>query len=409
MLSRKNQYVLKGPANEIKKTIIFFWKWRKVYLILLFLFISIITFLAAVTIYSYSSNPQFVFSKCNYTLDSIKLIVAYKFLLFFGAILFIIFFSIWIAMSWMVYPILKFPVNLLFSAFYQEETKFTKNYYKYNSFLKRKLDPKLNRILVPIIIAAFIYLIKKAFWKYPASDVINEIIVIILILIPIIWSFYWISVVLIYKKRKNKKSFRLFLFSRPVILASFREIIIFMIWIAILVRIMIPLLWQTSYRIGTKCEKYLIEYHDYDIKWVLLVNDMTIKGNVKDLKKELPEPKQISSSIHPLSMIKVDFISSKKKLSNILNQCFFIVMLGGLLSIGCPTIIGSILIKGMKKTLKNLTIVVLKTTLLALILQYFIYKAYFIDTSNIFGIGTLYLFLLNFFLTLESKNIEFTK
>jgi hypothetical protein len=61
--------------------------------------------------------------------------------------------------------------------------------------------------------------------------------------------------------------------------------------------------------------------------------------------------------------------------------------------------------KEKRKVLLTVLYATIKSTILVIFLQVFIRKAYFIDISDIMGAGTIFMFVISFFLMQESVEI----
>ena len=382
---------------EIKNFFKFLRKYIQIIIIFYLILIILILFVYLGSLSVRIDSSDITFASIENNITYFKCLSSLAILLTSGNIIFITSLLFWAFFSFLMWPIVGIFNTLIFSLFYKEKFGFISKAIRFN--------PYLSKIIILDISIIFIFLVKIRIWEFSISRSIRLVIILVLIQIPIFWGAIWCGYLRIRKKRKNTNFIDTFLFSRPSVLSSFKSIVRFMLWLALLSRMMIPLLVNFSESIGIKIEKSMKENHEYVNVWNSLAHAKYINGDSTKFEEILPNPEKLAWSSSPLPIIE-KIKNEKQGFPSLLNYVFLIVILAGFHDIGFRVIGGSILNLGARKTFKGVLFTSGKTIVLTIIIQLFIKNAYFIDMNEPIGIGVLFMLLFTFFLTVESRRFE---
>ena len=153
-----------------------------------------------------------------------------------------------------------------------------------------------------------------------------------------------------------------------------------------------------------KASSIFMKVYDYKVKLKEL-NELGLPIDKYGLKRiHLPEPDKLHQKFNlgKYLLEKQDIKTAHKLLMSYL---FLLITVSGFIQIGVRVITKVFINSGYWKTLKHIFIITLKTTIIVVLLQLFILKAYYIDITDPIGIGIMFSFLMSLFFTQTTNEL----
>jgi hypothetical protein len=318
------------------------------------------------------------------------------------AILALFILLMWLLVAWLSLIVTRFIVEALFQLFYREDPLFVKQRTRFISVVDKKVRIRMNYFLVLFFALVLFYFIKINVYELSVSEIIKIFILLILTAIPFVWGIGWYGYYRVLKISKHRKSSEKYLFSFAAVQRGFKSTIDALIWLALFGLIILPALFRSIDSVSEYCAKQVSTKYNYTKYFGYLVEKGLPKEGIRIGKyASIPSPDILSNNLSPVGY-KLEFSKLRTESKKLQNGFFMVVTFGGLLSVAIPAIGGFFLTRGRKKALLQILFVTLKTAIIAAALQIFISKTYFIDAGDPIGFAAVFMFVLSFFLALES-------
>lgn len=307
----------------------------------------------------------------------------------------------WGYIAYLVWIVMRFLIDVGYQVIFPVNTSFLIMTRRYSKVIDPHIKKALSLSLVFLLFVALVLFIYERTWDMSAVETASLLGKTALFFVPIIFLVNWSLIIrLRYSLGKNKKPIERinrYLFSSSSMRRRFKSILDILCYLALLGWFIIPAYFLTIQTLTARSSLVIDNMFDYN-GLVKSLNGVSyeIKTEIFAPSGQIPQINQLTSFLDPF-----DNIASKQSYNIILKTLqpnfFFIVTLGGVLSIGLHVVSALFFLNLYKQAVKKVLIVTLKTLLIVGVLQLVIKKAYFIDISEPIGIGALFNFLMAFY------------
>lgn len=393
--------------DGLRRFLLFFKGYLRWGLFIYVLLVLLMTLLVFVAETEFLSDPALSFHSVKGALIYAQLV--YKFSLFHW----------WIGIATislvlMVPPVMYFtyfPVSLLVEGLYQlfakESQSFIARRTRISRFLWNKFGKRIQLAVFLILCAISYLMISMKIYQRPPKEQVNFFVIIIAFAVPVVYTVLWGKYLIIRARKKIMSNFDKYLFSKQSIRRQFTSILTFLACLVVLGWILLYSLFGALERIERTGSSFLLNEFEYREKWDFIVEDGYLQySTTSDSIAGVPSPDQLERSLSWLPALRSE---ARTLFPQFQKGMFFILTLASLFQIGIPSVISAAIYKDRRKALLGVFLATLKSTLLVGGLQLFIRKAFFVDISEVMGIGTVFLFTVSFFLMQQSVQPATTK
>ena len=320
---------------------------------------------------------------------------------------------IWLLLCGFVLFLCTLLLDAVYQLYYKETRTNIVRQHRYLKLFHKKIGKRLIIFSIFIFITiAFIYLRIIRIHEIELTKLIRVYIATISILVPIIYSIVWYNYFKIYRSRKSKSlknKLDWYLLSKNAIRRRFKSILWGVAVLTLFGWFLLPMLFgsfQWFEHFGTKILKDNVKYLE---EWEVLRNE-GFSQQEKSITSiaHLPDPNNLTQAISCLDKLG-DYETLNNLFSLFQRGLFFIITLLALCEIGIPSIANAIIYGSRREALRKVFLATAKSTILVIVLQLFVAKAFFVDISRALGIGTVFLFAVSFFLMQQSTEIDAKK
>lgn len=301
----------------------------------------------------------------------------------------------------------KSIVSIIFQIIYPIDREYIRLAERYDNLIREI-------IRIPMLVAFVIFAVLLAtfvnFTLKEADDLFNYFINLlggcfisaVFVVYGIIW---WQYLRILNKKHKSKcKYFRQYLLSPQRTRINFKGTVGMLTFLAILGWFLFPFLFWSIDGFAAGMSNAMIKQSEYSKKRQLIVENDKIIDFLKS--SDLWIPPSEGSIVKALNIYSFMYEKKKKDTSpapEFMYYLFIVGLLAGFLSVGLPAACSLKESFGYRRTIKRLTINVVKTIMVTSVIQLLATQAFFINMSTIKGSSAAFLFIITYFLTQEAQ------
>jgi hypothetical protein len=310
----------------------------------------------------------------------------------------------WALSTWLAWLTVRFLVDALFQLFSREPDSALRARSKYLRYFRLVLRWRLNLLVIAMLLAASVAFIEAQVWRTGVGRSIQTYFWLIVPAVPIVYSVVWAKFLSVRARRRNSAKLDEFLFSRLSLRRRFKNILDGLAFLALLGLILLPGLFLSLKTLDAKATVVAATASHYEAGW----NQLVAAGySAPDalFATSLPNPESLSKRISAFAYF-VDYSTLPSYLVRFQHGMFLVITVATFFEIGFPAILRAILFSGYRRSLRSLVLAAVKSFLIVAGLQLVVQQAFFVDLSNPVGVGTLFSFLISFFLMRETIELR---
>lgn len=322
---------------------------------------------------------------------------------------FITLFFVFVPFAIVAWFAVKASLNLIFPLFCQMDYTTARLSARYDHFFSHKLRRWFLLCHCMFVFFAAVGSLRVVQITGISANVIIHLTGITLCLgAPYVFGFTW-CVFLRVLRRKEKTGrhvrwFKKYLFSDESLRSSFLLSVKFMVYIALLAWVLIPVPVKLS---SIAAQRTLVLFRfmspEYQVVLSQAQQEVTIRGG-HSWDEVLPPADRLYREFDMWADIRENLRLGEEGLLLFLRYLFFVVALAALFGMALPVLIRGIRERGYRIAIKKLLIASVKTTTVVIVMRIFVSKAFLIDFSNALGLGTIFTYLLAGFLAFQRRD-----
>ena len=301
---------------------------------------------------------------------------------------------IWGVLCYCVWLLFSPLMDLCCNLFSPDDSKWRFSGVRYHkmvdSSVRRRVKPVkyVLLVLVAIFLCFAIPPIVKSFVK-----IISLYIYLVIFLVPIVFAYIWFFYLMVRRSRRNTRRFDYYFFSKQVIRNKLSVIISFLVFIALLGNVFIPVLFGELAYITNLGPRLMLKNLEYEQKYQKLVEDgYTNTKNPRVVN--LPSPNEMRNYMWYLLDLDDNF-KPNILIKQFQQGMFFIVTIACFFQIAIPSIGNAVVYRKYRDGLKKIIWSTINSIVIVGCLHFLVEKAYFVDTSKVIGLTTLFLFVVS--------------
>ncbi len=310
---------------------------------------------------------------------------------------------VWSFFCYCVWIIASFAINLCHQLFFPDSSRWRFENARYHKVVDAsvRLRMKFVHYIVLVPMAVFLLISLPTVMDSP-EKIIRLYFKVIVALVPIVFVVVWTFYLIIRRSRKNTRRFDYYFFAKQAIKDRLRTIVSLVLFLAIFGNIFLPWLFigfGSAINIGPKL---MPEGSEYEQKHRELVRD----GYTSDRNRgmaNLPSPHEVRNYVwYFLGM--GDNLKPKALIKQFQKAMFSVVTLACFFLVAIPACGNAIVYRERIGALKKIILSTAISMVIVAGLHFCITKAYFVDTSEFFGMATLFLLIVS--LSLSHGSID---
>jgi hypothetical protein len=303
----------------------------------------------------------------------------------------------WAAFAFLAWILTRLAIEVIWQIFYPTDPRFFRMYCRYTRFLFhafRRSTPLF--IIIAVLVAAFI-LIEQRIWAITPEKGAIVIGITLLIAVPYVWAVNWFSFFRIIRHHPRAYYLDQYFFSQHTARRRLKNIVDILVFLAILTWILLPGYFNTCKEISNKVAFAAREVLDYEGKWNTLSQKVIFNSSGNE-RWMIPSPSEVedrldfAGGVRTILPLTAAFPTFQKYL-------FALIMFASFFDIGIPAIFNAVRQRGYRVALRRILVATVKTAIFLVILQLVVQKSYFIDMSELVGIGAMFSFIISFTLS----------
>jgi hypothetical protein len=301
---------------------------------------------------------------------------------------------IWLVMAFFAYFITQILLEPVWQLFYPTDPNFYATYCRMTRFTHAAFGRKrciLDGIGIVIILCT---LFELRIWTGTPDRAVNLAGCMFLGIVPYVYAFIWAWYIRILARHPRAGYLNLYLFSQHTARRKLKGAVDLLVFFALLSWFLLPTYFYVCKSISETVAFSVREILDEGGEWTALMQK--IKFESPDHKERaLPAPNQLEERLNPIVSINDSFPIAKAS-PTMLMYLFAVVMFATFLELSIPATYNAVRTRGYQVTLRRVLVATMKTTVFLAALQFFVIKAYFIDMSEILGLGAMFAFIIAF-------------
>jgi len=301
---------------------------------------------------------------------------------------------IWGILCFCVYILICFLIVLCHHLFFSDSSKWQSGkvrYYKVvNSWVRHRVNP-IEYVIFALAATFLIITLPPIIDSH--MKIIHLCINLFIVLVPVVFAYVWFFYLAVRRTRVKTRRFDYYFFSKQAIKDKLSTIISLLVFIALLGNVFIPGLFIGLCKTINFGPKLMLENLEYAQKYQILVEDGYTSSKERSIVNLPPPHEMMNYTWHLLDLD--DNFKPKVLIKQFQQGMFFVVTIACFFLVAIPGFGNAIVYRERRDGLKKIIWSTVSSMIIVGSLHFCIKKAYFIDTSKIVGMVTLFLFVIS--------------
>ena len=311
-----------------------------------------------------------------------------------AGVLFIPIVLIWGVLCYCVWLLFSPLMDLCCNLFSPDDSKWRFSRARYHKMVDSSVRRRVKPVKCVLLVLVAIFL---CFAIPPIAHslvkVIYLCIYLFIFLVPIVIAYVWFFYLMVRRSRRNTRRFDYYFFSKQAIRNKLSGIISFLVFIALLGNVFIPVLFGELAYITNSGPRLMLKNLEYEQKYQKLVEDgYTNTKNPRVVN--LPSPNEMRNYMWYFLDLDDNF-KPNILIKQFQQGMFFIVTIVCFFEVAIPSIGNAVVYRKYRDGLKKIIWSTINSIVIVGCLHFLVEKAYFVDTSKVIGLTTLFLFVVS--------------